>query len=75
MIADLFQLIGLLFVVFIRSTGLGFIILIVMPLILVMTRHFQKASLASQKQNPGRHRQGQPPYSRNSPGSLHDPYL
>lgn len=51
MIADLFQLIGLLFVVFTRSIGLGFIILIVMPLILVMTRHFQKASLASQKQN------------------------
>jgi ABC-type multidrug transport system fused ATPase/permease subunit len=49
MIADLFQLIGLLFVVFTRSIGLGFIILIVMPLILVMTRHFQKASLASQK--------------------------
>ena len=24
---------------------------------------------------PGRHRQGQPPYPRNSPGSLHDPYL
>lgn len=47
MIADLFQLIGLLFVVFTRSIGLGFIILIVMPLI----RHFQKASLASQKQN------------------------
>lgn len=51
MIADLFQLIGLLFVVFNHSIGLGFIILIVMPLILVMTRHFQKASLASQKQN------------------------
>lgn len=48
MIADLFQLIGLLFVVFTRSIGLGFIILIVMPLILVMTR---QASLASQKQN------------------------
>lgn len=51
MIADLFQLIGLLFVIFTRSIGLGLIILIVMPLILVMTRHFQKASLASQKQN------------------------
>lgn len=49
MIADLFQLIRLLFVVFTRSIGLGFIILIVMPLILVMTRHFPKASLASQK--------------------------
>lgn len=51
MIADLFQLIGLLFVIFTRSIGLGLIILIVMPLILVMTRRFQKASLASQKQN------------------------
>ena len=47
MIVDLFRLIGLLFVVFTLSIGLGFIILIVMPLILVMTR----PSLASQKQN------------------------
>lgn len=51
MIADLFQLIGLLFVIFTRSIGLGIIVLIVMPIILLLTRHFQKSSLASQKQN------------------------
>ncbi|GHV96967.1 ABC transporter ATP-binding protein [Lactobacillus nasalidis] len=51
MIVDLFQLVGLLFVIFTRSIGLGLIVLVVMPVILIMTRHFQKSSLASQKQN------------------------
>lgn len=51
MLADGFQLIGLLIVIFTRSIGLGLIVLIVMPVIVFLTRYFQKSSLSSQKQN------------------------
>jgi ABC-type multidrug transport system fused ATPase/permease subunit len=51
MASNLFQLIGILVMIFVRSIGLGIIMLVVMPMILLITRHFQKTSLEAQKDN------------------------
>ena len=51
MASNIFQLVGILVMIFIRSLGLGLIMLVVMPLILLITRRFQKTSLEAQKEN------------------------
>lgn len=51
MIADSFKLVGILVVIFTRSAGLGLLILLVLPFIFLLTRSFQKRTLASQKRN------------------------
>ncbi len=51
MVADACKILGILIVIFTRSTGLGVLLLIVTPLLLWMTRVFQKKMLAAQLSN------------------------
>ncbi len=51
MFADTFKIVGILAVIFIKSTGLGIIMLLVTPLLFILTRQFQKHMLEAQLQN------------------------
>ena len=51
MFADACKVISILTVIFYKSTGLGVLMLLVTPLILVMTRFFQKRMLKAQLEN------------------------
>ncbi len=51
MAADSLKVIGVLVMIFTRSLGLGFLLIVITPLLFVMTRHFQKRMLQAQKTN------------------------
>lgn len=51
MAADLCKLVSILIIVFIKSMGLGFLLLLVTPLLFWMTRQFQKQMLEAQMEN------------------------
>ena len=51
MFADACKVVSILTVIFIKSTGLGFLMLRVTPLLFAMTRRFQKRMLAAQLDN------------------------
>ena len=51
MAADSLKVIGVLVMIFIRSLGLGFLLIVITPLLFAVTRHFQKRMLQAQKTN------------------------
>ena len=51
MFADACEVTGILIMVWIKSPGLGILLLIALPLIFLMTRRFQKRMLQAQKEN------------------------
>jgi ABC-type multidrug transport system fused ATPase/permease subunit len=48
MFADACKVVSILIVIFVKSAGLGIIMVIVLPLIFMLTRHFQKRMLSAQ---------------------------
>lgn len=51
MVADACKLVGILGILFTRSRGLFGLLCLVLPLLFVLTRHFQKGTLAAQREN------------------------
>lgn len=51
MAADSLKVIGVLVMIFTRSLGLGFLLIVITPLLFAVTRHFQKRMLQAQKTN------------------------
>ncbi len=51
MAADSLKVIGVLVMIFTRSLGLGFLLIVITPLLFALTRHFQKRMLQAQKTN------------------------
>ncbi len=51
MAADSLKVIGVLIMIFTRSLGLGFLLIVITPLLFALTRHFQKRMLQAQKTN------------------------
>ena len=49
MFTDLAEIVSILFVIFTRSSGLGILLLIALPFLFLLTRHFQKSMLKAQK--------------------------
>jgi ATP-binding cassette subfamily B protein len=51
MFADSCKVVSILAVIFVKSTGLGLLMLLVTPLLFIVTRAFQKRMLRAQMQN------------------------
>lgn len=51
MAADSLKVIGVLVMIFTRSLGLGFLLIVITPLLFAVTRHFQNRMLQAQKTN------------------------
>ena len=51
MLADACKLLGILGILWSRSRGLFLILCFLLPLLFVLTRHFQKGTLAAQREN------------------------
>lgn len=51
MAADSLKVMGVLVMIFTRSLGLGFLLIVITPLLFAVTRHFQKRMLQAQKTN------------------------
>ncbi len=49
MFTDLAEIVSILIVIFTRSSGLGILLLIALPFLFLLTRHFQKSMLRAQK--------------------------
>ncbi len=54
MAADSLKVIGVLVMIFTRSLGLGFLLIVITPLLFALTRHFQKRMLQAQKRTARR---------------------
>lgn len=51
MFADACKVVSIIAIIFVKSVGLGFIIVILTPVLMIMTRQFQKRMLAAQIKN------------------------
>lgn len=51
MVVDACKVMSILFIIFVKSKGLGFLMLLVTPLLLAMTLYFQKRMLTAQRAN------------------------